>query len=182
MSEKERKIVLDCFEKIKYELDQRMDNRSKTLISANIELFLNYCVRFYERQFITRTEVNQSNIEKFEKLLKNYFYSAKPQTIGLPDVGYCADQLHLSPNYFGDMVKKETGKTAMEYIHLKVIDLAKERLLETSRSISEIAYNLGFKYPHHFTRHLKEAPVINPIITVLSIKNRTDWEPLTAYK
>src|SRR6266702_2151123 len=72
LSEKERKIVLDCFEKIKYELEQRMDNHSKTLIAANIELFLNYCVRFYERQFITRGEVNRSNIEKFENLLKNY--------------------------------------------------------------------------------------------------------------
>jgi AraC family transcriptional activator of pobA len=162
LSEKERKIVLDCFEKIKYELDQRMDNHSKTLIAANIELFLNYCVRFYERQFITRADVNRNNIEKFENLLKDYFHSDKPQTIGLPAVNYCADQLHLSPNYFGDMVKKETGKTAMEYIHLKIIDLAKERLLDTSRSISEIAYNLGFKYPHHFTRAFKKSTGYTP--------------------
>jgi AraC-like DNA-binding protein len=162
LSEKERKIVLDCFEKIKYELEQRMDNHSKTIIAANIELFLNYCVRFYERQFITRGDINRSNIEKFESLLKNYFHSDKPQTIGLPAVSYCADQLHLSPNYFGDMVKKETGKTAMEYIHLKVMDMAKDRILDTSRSISEIAYDLGFKYPHHFTRAFKKSTGFTP--------------------
>lgn len=156
LSEKERKMVLDCFEKIKYELEQGTDKHSKTLIAANIELFLNYCIRFYDRQFITRNESNFNNIEKFERLLKDYFHSDKPQTIGLPAVAYCAEQLHLSPNYFGDMVKKETGKTALEYIHLKIIDMAKERLLDHSRSISEIAYDLGFKYPHHFTRAFKK--------------------------
>lgn len=157
LSEKERKIVLDCFEKIKYELEQRIDNHSKTLIAANIELFLNYCVRFYERQFITRNDVNRGKIEKFENLLKAYFHSDKPQSIGLPTVAYCAEQLHLSPNYFGDMVKKETGKTAMEYIQLKVMDIAKERVLDLNKSVSEIAYELGFKYPGHFTRAFKKS-------------------------
>jgi len=162
LSEKERKIVLDCFDKIKYELEQRIDGHSKKLISANIELFLNYCVRFYERQFITRTDVNKNNIEKFEQLLKDYFRSDKPQTIGLPSVNYCADRLNLSPNYFGDMVKKETGKTAIEYIHLKVMDMAKERILDTGKSVSEIAYGLGFKYPHHFTRAFKKSTGYTP--------------------
>jgi AraC-like DNA-binding protein len=163
LSEKERKIVLDCFEKISYELEQRMDNHSKTLIAANIELFLNYCVRFYERQFITRSHISRSNIERFEKLLKDYFRSDKLQNIGLPSVNYCADQLHLSPNYFGDMVKKETGKTALEYIQLKVMDMAKEQVLDTSRSISEIAYKLGFKYPQHFTRAFKKTTGYTPV-------------------
>ena len=162
LSQKERKIVLDCFEKIKYELEQSTNKHSKTLITTNIELFLNYCVRFYDRQFITRNNVSRSNIQKFEKLLSEYFYSDKPQTIGLPAVNYCAEQLHLSPNYFGDMIKKEIGKTAMEYIHLKIIDMAKERLLDTSRSISEIAYDHGFKYPHHFTRVFKKGTGLAP--------------------
>ena len=163
LSERERKIVLDCFEKIKYELEQRIDNHSKNLIAANIELLLNYCVRFYERQFITRKDVNRSNIEKFEQLLNDYFHSDKPQSKGLPSVNYCADQLHLSPNYFGDMVKKETGKTPSENIHLKIMDMAKERILDYSRSISEIAYELGFKYPHHFTRAFKKSTGFTPI-------------------
>ena len=157
LSEKERRIVLDCFVKIKYELEQGTDKHSKTLIASNIELFLNYCVRFYDRQFITRTGVSQGNLAKFEAVLKEYFHSDKPQTIGLPTVNYCADQLHLSANYFGDMVKKETGKTALEYIQLKVIELAKEKVLGTGMSISEIAYELGFKYPQHFTRAFKKS-------------------------
>ncbi|KLT67087.1 AraC family transcriptional regulator [Pedobacter sp. BMA] len=162
LSEKERKIVLDCFEKIKYELEQGTDKHSKMLIAANIELFLNYCVRFYDRQFITRNESNKSNVEKFEVLLKDYFHSDKPQTFGIPAVTWCAEQLHLSPNYFGDMVKKETGKTAMEYIQLKVMDIAKERILGSNMSISEIAYELGFKYPQHFTRAFKKSVGYSP--------------------
>jgi len=156
LSEKERKIVLDCFSKIKYELEQGTDKHSKKLIASNIALLLDYCMRFYDRQFITRKDANCGNLEKFERILKDYFYSDKPQTIGLPTVSYCAEQLHLSPNYFGDMIKKETGKTALEYIQLKVIEIAKERILDTGRSISEIAYELGFKYPQHFTRAFKK--------------------------
>ena len=156
LSEKERKIVLDCFAKIKYELEQGTDKHSKTLIASNIELFLNYCRRFYDRQFISRNDVNKDTLEKFETFLNNYFSSDKPQTIGLPSVTYCAEQLHLSPNYFGDLVKKETGKTALEYIQLKVIDIAKEKILSHDKSVSEIAYELGFKYPQHFTRLFKQ--------------------------
>ena len=156
LSEKERKIVLDCFGKIKYELEQGTDKHSKTLIASNIELFLNYCRRFYDRQFISRADVNKDTLEKFETFLNEYFRSDKPKTIGLPSVTYCAEQLHLSPNYFGDLVKKETGKTALEYIQLKVIDMAKEKLLSHNKSVSEIAYELGFKYPQHFTRLFKQ--------------------------
>ncbi|HLZ89724.1 MAG TPA: helix-turn-helix domain-containing protein [Puia sp.] len=162
LSEKERKIVLDCFSKIKYELEQGTDKHSKMLIASNIELFLNYCIRFYDRQFITRTDANRGNLEKFEHLLSDYFHSDKPQTIGLPTVSYCAEQLHLSSNYFGDMVKKATGKTALEYIQLKVIEVAKEKVLDAGRSISEIAYELGFKYPQHFTRVFKNGTGYTP--------------------
>jgi AraC family transcriptional activator of pobA len=162
LSEKERKIVLDCFEKIRYELEQGTDKHSKMLIAANIELFLNYCVRFYDRQFITRNDANKSNIEKFEGLLKDYYHSDKANTFGIPAVTWCAEQLHLSPNYFGDMVKKETGKTAMEYIQLKVMEIAKERLLGSNMTISEIAYELGFKYPQHFTRAFKKSVGYSP--------------------
>jgi len=118
LSEKERKIVLDCFTKIKYELEQGTDKHSKLLIAANIELFLNYCRRFYDRQFITRHDVNKDKLEMFEEILNNFFSSDKPRTVGVPTVTYCAEQLHLSTNYFGDLVKKETGKTALEYIQL----------------------------------------------------------------
>lgn len=156
LSEKERRLVMDCFSKIKYELEQTIDKHSRALIAANIELFLDYCVRFYDRQFITRTEVNSGVIEHFEKLLDDYFRSDKSQTIGLPAVNYFADQMNLSPNYFGDLIKKETGKTAQQYLHLKLIDIAKSKIIDSNKSVTEIAYELGFKYPQHFTRTFKK--------------------------
>jgi AraC family transcriptional regulator, transcriptional activator of pobA len=156
LSDRERKIVLDCFSKIEYELEHAIDKHSKGLIVSNIELFLNYCVRFYDRQFITRENVLKGILERFESLLNEYFQTEKPQTIGLPSVASCATELNLSPNYFGDLIKKETGKTAQEYIQAKVIDVAKERIFDQSKSVSEIAYELGFKYPQHFTRLFKQ--------------------------
>jgi len=156
LSERERKIVLDCFSKIEYELEHAIDKHSKRLIVDNIELFLNYCLRFYDRQFITRDNVHRGLLERFETLLNDFFQSDKPQTVGLPSVAYCSNELNLSASYFGDLVKKETGKTAQEYIQAKVIDVAKERVLDDSKSVSEIAYELGFKYPQHFTRLFKQ--------------------------
>lgn len=117
---------------------------------------MNYCIRFYDRQFIIRENVNKGILEKFEDLLNGYFNTDKPHTIGLPSVAYCAEELHLSAGYFGDLVKKETGKTAQEYIQSKVIDVAKERIFDMNKSVSEIAYELGFKYPQHFTRLFKQ--------------------------
>ena len=156
LSERERKIVLDCFSKIEYELEHAIDKHSKQLIVSNLELFLNYCMRFYDRQFITRDKVHKGVLERFENLLKEYYQSDKPQTIGLPSVAYCANELNLSASYFGDLIKKETGKTAQEYIQSKVIDVAKEKIFERNKSVSQIAYELGFKYPQHFTRLFKQ--------------------------
>jgi len=156
LSERERKIVLDCFSKIEYELEHAIDKHSKRLIVSNIELFLNYCTRFYDRQFITRDTIHKGILERFEHLLNGYFETDMPQTIGLPSVGWCAGELNLSAGYFGDLVKKETGRTAQEYIQSKLIDVAKERIFDQNKSVSEIAYGLGFKYPQHFTRLFKQ--------------------------
>lgn len=155
LSEKERKIVFDCFSKIEHELVQPVDKHSKKLIAANIELFLNYCERFYDRQFITREHANKGVLEKFEELLNHYFTSDQPGSAGLPSVAYFAGQLHLSPNYFGDLIKRETGKSAQEYIQGKIIDIAKNKIFDVNKTISEIAYELGFKYPQHFSRLFK---------------------------
>jgi len=163
VSEKERRLVVDCFEKIKYELEIGTDKHSRKLISSNIELFLDYCIRFYDRQFITRSEANHGIIEQFEMFLNDYFHSDKPQTIGLPTVNYFAGLLHLSPNYFGDVVKKETGKSAHEYIQLKTMDIAKEKILNPKSTISEIAFELGFTYPAHFTRAFKKNTGVTPL-------------------
>ncbi|HRJ31217.1 MAG TPA: helix-turn-helix transcriptional regulator [Cyclobacteriaceae bacterium] len=163
LSERERQIILDCLAKIKFELEQGVDKHSKKLIITNIELFLNYCVRFYDRQFITRENSVKGILERFETLLNDFFTSDKPQEIGLPSVAYCAGELNLSSNYFGDLIKKETGKSAQEYIQLKLINVAKERIFDTSKSLSEIAYGLGFKYPQHFSRVFKQQVGVSPI-------------------
>ncbi len=156
LSERERQIVLDSFSKIQLELQLGVDKHSKKLIASNIELFLNYCERFYDRQFITRENVNKGILEKFEEVLNSYFTTDKPNTIGLPSVAYCAEELHLSANYFGDLIKKETGKSAQEYIQNKIIDVAKDKILVDHLTVNEIAYQLGFKYPQHFSRLFKQ--------------------------
>ena len=162
LSDRERQIIMDCFLKIEFELNNSIDKHSKKLISSNIELFLNYCERFYDRQFITRDNVNKGVLEKFEEHLNNYFNSEKPLQIGLPTVSYFADQLHLSSNYFGDLIKKETGKSAKEYIQNKIIDIAKSNIFNSDKSVNEIAYQLGFKYPQHFSRLFKNLSGFTP--------------------
>ncbi len=162
LSDAERKVILDCFSKIEMELQHPIDKHSKKLIVSNIELFLNYCTRFYDRQFITRENVNKGTLERFEKLLSNYYRSVEPQTRGLPSVAWCAQQLNLSANYFGDLIKKETGCSAKEHVQQKVIDVAKERMFDATKSVSEIAYGLGFKYPQHFTRLFKQRVGMTP--------------------
>lgn len=163
LSERERQIVLDCFSKIESELHQNIDKHSKKLIASNIELFLNYCDRFYDRQFITRDNVNKGILEKFEELLNSYFLSEKPQKLGLPSVAYFADELNLSANYFGDLIKKETGKSAKEYIQYKIIDVAKNKTFDANKTVNEIAWELGFKYPQHFTRMFKKQVGVSPL-------------------
>ena len=133
-----------------------MDRHTKSIVTANIEVLLNHCMRFYDRQFITRENVNKDALVEFERLLDAYFETVNPQQIGLPFVQYFADELHLSANYFGDLIKKETGKTAQEHIQLKIIGKAKDLLCGTNKSVSEIAYELGFKYPHHLSRMFKK--------------------------
>lgn len=162
LSKKEQQMVVEMFADIQFELSRPVDKHSKKVITSNIELFLNHCDRFYDRQFITRDDVNKGVLEKFEELLNNYFLSEKPDTIGLPSVAYCADELHFSPNYFGDLIKKETGKTAQEYIQNKIIDVAKEKVFNIDKSIAQIAYELGFKYPQHFIRLFKQRTGITP--------------------
>lgn len=156
LSEEERSIVMDCLKIIRMKLEHGVDKHSKTLLVNHIELLLNYCMRFYERQFITRGKTNRDVLTRFENLLDEYFESALAEQDGLPTVKYFADKLCLSSNYFGDMFKKETGKSPQEYIQEKVIELAKERISDTADTVSQIAYSLGFQYPQHFCRLFKK--------------------------
>ncbi|PWK27674.1 helix-turn-helix protein [Arcicella aurantiaca] len=162
VSEREKEVILNCFENIATEINQNIDKHSKKLIIANLELLLKYFSRFYDRQFITREEAHKGIIEQFDTSLTDYLFSQELSVKGLPSVSYFADKLNLSSNYFGDLIKKETGKTALEYIQLRLLDLAKERVLDTSKSLSEISYQLGFKYPQHFSRLFKQKVGLTP--------------------
>tara|TARA_X000000950_G_scaffold203092_1_gene244419 strand:+ start:3718 stop:4626 length:909 start_codon:yes stop_codon:yes gene_type:complete len=162
LSSKERKLVLGVLKNIQFELEQNLDEHSKQLIASNLELLLNYCSRFYDRQFFTRQTTHNNVLIKFDVLLSAYLTSDQPQRLGLPSVSHFANQLHLSSNYFGDLIKKETGKSAREYIQSKLIEIAKEKVFDRNKSVSEIAYELGFKYPQHFSRLFKSKVGYSP--------------------
>jgi AraC-like DNA-binding protein len=155
ISEEEKIIIKDCVAKIEREYSQNIDKHSQGLIVSNIELLLNYCSRFYDRQFYTRAKVNSDVLQQFETLLKDYFSQSTLIETGLPNVKYFASRLNLSPNYLSDLLSKFTGKTTQEHIHLELIDKAKSLLWGTNNSISEIAYGLGFEHPSHFTKIFK---------------------------
>lgn len=154
LSEKEKNLFLDCLEKIREEIEYPVDSHSTDLISANIQVLLEYLSRFYDRQFITRHNVNSSVVAAFEKELANLYSGGKPLN-EVPKVSYFAEKANLTPGYFGDLIKRETGNTPQEIITLKLIAEAKRRLAATDNDISIIAYDLGFQYPQHFTRLFK---------------------------
>lgn len=163
LSGEECNIFLDCLKKIREELLRPIDKHSKRLISKNIELLLDYCMRFYERQFVTRSKANKDVLTRFEELLDGYFQDELPQEYGLPSVRYFADKVCLSPNYFGDLIKKETGKAPQEYIQEKIVALAKEFMAGTGMTVSQVAYELGFQYPQHFARLFKKNVGCTPL-------------------
>lgn len=155
LSDKEKQILYDCVQKIETELQENIDLHSQTLIVSNIELLLNYCARYYGRQFITRKKINSNTVMQVEKLLKAYFKSKENIDAGLPTVKFLADKVHLSPSYLSDLLKKETGMNAQDHIHFYLIEEAKNILLGTDKAISEIAYSLGFEYPQYFSKLFK---------------------------
>lgn len=161
LSQKEREIIVDCLHKIEYELNYPVDTHSRQLLCVQIEMVLDYCMRFYDRQFCTREKVNNDVIVRFDNLLNEYFGDGKPCD-ELPSVKYFADKVCLSPGYFGDLVKRETGKTAQEYIQRRLINHSKNLLADRRLSISEVAYSLGFQYPQHFTRLFKRETGMTP--------------------
>ena len=162
LSEKEKQLLYDCIVKIQSEVKENIDDYSQTIIVSNIELLLNYCNRFYGRQFITRKATNRDVLEKVETILRQYFSTETPLN-GLPTVKYLAETVHLSPGYLGDLLKKETGMNAQEHIHQVVIEHAKNTLLNTDHSVSEIAFELGFEYPQYFSRLFKQKTGITPL-------------------
>lgn len=155
VSDEENQTLMDVLELIRKEYQQHIDKHTNTLINDNLQLLLNYCERFYDRQFLTRVKVNNDIVQRFEKMVKEYFHRETLVNDGLPDVKLFASQLNLSSGYLSDLLKKYTGKTTQEHIYLALIDKAKILLLGTSKPVSEIGYDLGFEHPSHFTKLFK---------------------------
>lgn len=162
LSEDEKQTLTDLVEKIQKELNQNIDSHTQHLIVANIKLLLDYCRRYYDRQFYTRTNANRDIISRFETLLKEYYSKALHVEMGVPTVKYCGKELGISANYLSDLLKKETGRNAREHIHSFIIDRAKNELLGSSQPISRIALDLGFEYPPHFTKLFKNNTGLTP--------------------
>ncbi len=162
LSEEELGTIEDLLDKVVKEYSQNLDKHSQKLIISNIELLLDYCTRFYDRQFYTRSNLNLDYVSKFEKLLKRYYEKEDVLEKGVPNVKYLASELNFSSSYLSDLLKKETGKTAQEHIHLFVIERAKNQLLSSKNSISQIGYSLGFEYPQHFSNLFKSKTGLSP--------------------
>jgi AraC-like DNA-binding protein len=163
LSEKEKQLLYDCILKIEGELTQNIDSYSQVLIASNIELLLNYCSRYYGRQFITRKSANLDVVSNVEDILKGYFENEDRGNERMPSVKYLAGKVNLSPSYLSDLLKRETGLNAQDHIHYFVIEQAKNILLQTNQSVSEIAYSLGFEYPQYFSRLFKQKTGKTPL-------------------
>ena len=163
LSDKEKKTILALFNSIDDELNSRIDDFSQDVMVAQVELLLNYCNRFYKRQFITRKSVNNDVLLKMEKILNDYFNEDKSVTEGIPTVQWLADNLNISPSYLSDMLRSLTGQNAQQHIHNRLVEKAKEILSTTNLSVAEIAYQLGFEHPQSFSRLFKSKSGVSPI-------------------
>lgn len=159
---KEKEIVWSLFNKMESEYQNNRDEFSKSIILSHLDSLLKYAQRFYKRQFIDRKPLSGNTVTKYNEILNGYFESGDATENGLPSVKFMADKLNLSPKYLSDLLKQETGKTALELIHLHVVSVAKNMLVEGKRSISEIAYELGFENPPYFSRMFKKEVGMSP--------------------
>jgi AraC-like DNA-binding protein len=162
LSEFEKQTLLSILRQMENEYNTSIDHYSHDLIISNIELLLNYCKRFYGRQFITRTNQNKDVIVRFEELITDYFRSFNLTKDGIPSVKYFAEAMHLSPNYFSDMLKSETGKSTQEHIHYHLLEKAKVLLAGSGKKINEIAYELGFEYSQSFSKLFRNKVGVSP--------------------
>ncbi|MCK8520133.1 helix-turn-helix domain-containing protein [Aquimarina sp. D1M17] len=162
LSDEEKSSLTDLVKKIEKEYNQNIDKHSQELIITNIDLLLKYCKRYYDRQFFTRTNLNKDLVTKFQEIMSEYFDSEKYKDLGVLTVSYCANKLNMSANYLGDLLKNETGISAKEHINSFLIDQAKTKMLTTSKSISEIAYDFGFEYPQSFNKLFKSKTGLTP--------------------
>jgi AraC-like DNA-binding protein len=162
LSPKEEETIWNLFNKIREEYYNNQDNLSREIMIGYIESILKYSSRFYNRQFLNRTVLSGTIISKFTEILKVYFESGKLQKHGLPTVKYMASELSLSAGYLSDLLKQETGKTAMDHIHLAIVIEAKNVLMSTDSTVAETAFQLGFENPPYFSRLFKKSVGITP--------------------
>lgn len=162
VSEEERKTLGLLIDQISDEAEKSIDKHSQNLIVSTLELFLGYCRRYYDRQFIVRSNLNKDMISSFEKMLSSYYSEGKPLEVGLPTVAFCAEQLNMSSNYLSDLLKKETGKSAQYHIQDFVINKAKNKLLGSNDPLKSIAFDLGFEYSQHFSNMFKKRTGMTP--------------------
>lgn len=155
LSDQERSTLTDLIHNIQAEYQQRIDNHSQRVMVSSLELLLNYCARYYERQFNTRAPQHRDTVAQVHQLLKDYYDQGQLVEYGAPSIQYLAERVHLSPNYLSDLLKKETGRSAKDHINDFLIDKAKTLLLSSDAGVSEVAYQLGFNYPHYFSRLFK---------------------------
>jgi len=163
LSDSEEKVLNGILENITNEYRSRIDDFSQDVIVTQIELMLHYCDRFYHRQFLTRKSINYDLLTQLETILTDYFNGDKSNESGLPTVQYLADMLNVSPGYLSDMLRTLTGKSAQHHIHNRLIEKAKELISTTSRSVSEIAYSLGFEQPNSFSKLFKNKTNLSPL-------------------
>lgn len=163
LSEKEEAVIGGIMKNLQSEIEAMIDAFTQDVVIAHIDLLLNYCNRFYNRQFITRKKASNDLLQKFEALLASYFGDENRQTSGLPTVQYFAEQLFVSPHYLNDMLKSLTGQTTQQHIHNHLVEKAKELLSTTTLSVSEIAYELGFEYPQSFNKLFKNKTSLTPL-------------------
>ncbi len=162
LSDKEKQALTGLAQKIEAELAQNIDRHTQKLVISTLELLLDYCTRYYDRQFYTRSDLHIDVVTQFEGFLKDYFQTSTQLEYGLPSVKYCSEQLHMSPNYLSDLLKKETGRNAQDHIHAFVINKAKTMLLNSTDSVTKVAFDLGFDYSQHFSRLFKSKTGMSP--------------------
>ena len=162
VSDKEKKMLTEFVQRIETELEQNIDKHSQELILANLESLLKYSLRYYDRQFYTRTNLNKDLVDRFNKFLEDYFSSDNLNINGLPSISKCGEALNMSGSYLSDLLRLETGRSAKDHIHDFIIEKAKTLLLGSNNTVSEVAYGLGFNYPQHFTKLFKQKTGLNP--------------------
>lgn len=163
VSPEEREIILSVYKIMEKEINARIDEFSQEVIVSQIDLLLSYVNRFYKRQFITRKAVNNDVLQKTESILEAYFNTRQTVNQGLPTVQFLSEQLHLSPGYLSDLLRSQIGHNAQQYIHLKLIEKAKEKLSTTHLTIGEIAFELGFEHPQSFSKLFKTKTKLSPL-------------------